>query len=103
MHIVIYKFQVKPNESLAFMDAWEGLTNLIYQFEGSLGSRLHKIDELNYLAYAQWPSKDVFSNAGANLPKSADVFRSKMKDSCDKIETLHEMEVVSDLLKQDVF
>ena len=103
MFTVIYSFKVKPNLEEKFILSWEGLTKLIYEFEGSLGSRLHKVGELDYIAYAQWPSKETWKNAGSNLPESAGFFRSEMKNSCEKIETSHEMEVVSDLLKTAVF
>jgi heme-degrading monooxygenase HmoA len=103
MFTVIYSFEVKECKVDQFINGWEGLTKLIYEFEGSLGSRLHKVDTLNYIAYAQWPSKEKFDNAGSNLPESAVFFRSEMKESCVKIETSHEMEVVSDLLKTKVF
>ena len=39
------------------------MTNLIKLHEGSLGSRLHKQKELHYIAYAQWPSKEIFDNS----------------------------------------
>ena len=103
MFTVIYSFKVKPKQDEKFIHGWEGLTKLIYEFEGSLGSRLHKVGELNYIAYAQWPSKKIWKNAGSNLPESAAFFRIEMKDACEKIETSHEMEVVSDLLKTAVF
>ena len=81
MFTVIYSFKVKPNQVEKFIHGWEGLTKLIYEFERSLGSRLHKVGELDYIAYAQWPSKETFDNAGSNLPESADIFRSKMKSA----------------------
>ena len=101
MYTVIYSFSVKSGHLDEFFDGWEGLTKLIYEFEGSLGSRLHKVDALNYIAYAQWPSKEVFDNAGDNLPESADIFRSKMRSACEEVKTLHKMEVVKDLLKSN--
>lgn len=103
MFTVIYSFEVKEGKVDQFINGWEGLTKLIYEFEGSLGSRLHKVGELDYVAYAQWPTREVWKNAGNNLPESATFFRSEMKESCEKIETSHEMEVVSDLLKTKVF
>lgn len=101
MYVVLYSFKVKPKQVDAFIEGWNGLTNLIYQYEGSLGSRLHKKDRLNFIAYAQWPSKDKFENSGGNLPEEADDFRDLMRASCDTIEVLHELEVVEDLLKQN--
>lgn len=99
MHTVIYRFEVKENEVEKFVTAWLGLTKLIYEYEGSLGSRIHKVKELEYIAYAQWPSKLIYDNAGSNLPSETDVHRKHMKESCNLIETLYEMEVVEDYLQ----
>ena len=101
MYIVLYNFAVKPDKEKQFIESWKGFTNLIYKHEGSLGSRLHKKDQLNFIAYAQWPSKDKFDNSGGNLPEEADNFRDLMRASCETIEVLHELEVVEDLLKQN--
>lgn len=103
MFAVIYSFKVKPNQVDQFINGWEGLTKLIYEFEGSLGSRLHKVGELHYIAYAQWPSREKWNGAGDNLPDSATGFRNEMKYACESIETSHELEMVCDLLKSDVF
>lgn len=98
MYIVIYRFLVKPNQDQVFIESWKGLTALIYKYEGSLGSRLHKEKQNYYIAYAQWPSKDDFENTGNKLPIEANQFRDAMRLSCDKVETLNKLEVVEDLL-----
>ena len=101
MYVVLYSFKVKPKQVDAFIEGWKGLTNLIYQYEGSLGSRLHKKEPLEYIAYAQWPSKDIFENSGGSLPKEANSFRDLMRASCEAIEVIDKLEVVEDLLKQN--
>ncbi|WP_299098097.1 antibiotic biosynthesis monooxygenase [uncultured Winogradskyella sp.] len=100
MYIVLYTIRIKPNQEEKFIEAWTGLTKLIYKHEGSLGSRLHKKDNLNFFAYAQWPNKSTFDNAGGNLPEEANHFRKKMKASCETFEVLEKFEMVEDLLKQ---
>ena len=99
MYIVLYAFYIKPNKETDFIKGWKGLTTLIYQHEGSLGSRLHKKEKLNYIAYAQWPSKSKFENSGSNMPKEADSYRNLMKDSCSEIKIIEKLEVIEDLLK----
>lgn len=103
MFAAIYSFKVHPGKDAQFIKAWEELTRLIYQFENSLGSRLHKKSEGLYIAYAQWPDKDTWSNSGAKLPESANEFRIKMKAACSAIETEHELEMLSDLLQESPF
>lgn len=101
MFAVIYSFKVKKGRDKDFIKGWESLTKLIYQYEGSLGSRVHSLGEGKYLAYAQWPSKEIWANAGSKIPESADEFRLLMKDSCERIETEYEMDVVVDLIKTE--
>ena len=62
MFAVIYQFKVKENRKAEFINAWKQLTHLIYEYEGSLGSRLHKQDDDVYLAYAQWLELKPFMN-----------------------------------------
>jgi heme-degrading monooxygenase HmoA len=101
MFAVIYSFKVKPGQAKSFEKAWENLTHLIYEFEGSLGSRLHKKDDLHYIAYAQWPDKSTWQNSGAKLPESSADIRKAMKDACEHIETLYELDMITDLLKTE--
>ena len=103
MFAVIYHFEVIPGEEKSFIEGWKGLTKLIYQYEGSLGSRLHKKDKGNYLAYAQWPNRKTWEEAGDRLPPEAELFRKKMKEACHSIKTEHELEMVEDLLADRLF
>ena len=96
---VIYQFKVKESMHSEFIKAWKELTQLIYEYEGSLGSRLHKQKEDVYLAYAQWPDKETWKNSGKKLPHSADHIRKAMRDSCSSIEVLYELDSIEDLLK----
>ncbi|WP_299363848.1 antibiotic biosynthesis monooxygenase [Winogradskyella sp.] len=100
MYIILYTFNVIPNKEDDFIEGWKGLTEFIYKHEGSLGSRLHKSDEHNYLAYAQWPDKATFENSSGNLPVQAEHFRSLMRASCNTIDILNKLDVVEDLLKE---
>ncbi len=100
MYCVIYQFVVKAGSETQFENAWKGLTELIYEYEGSLGSRLHLSENGEYIAYAQWPSKDVFDKAGDHMPEKADLFRKAMRESCNEIKTLNKLEVKKDLLKR---
>ena len=103
MYVVLYSFKVKPKQVENFIEGWQGLTNLIYQFEGSLGSRLHKKETLEYIAYAQWPNKNKFESSGGNLPEKANEFRDLMRSSCSKIEVISKVEVVKDLLADKLY
>ena len=101
MYVVIYRFSVQPGKDRAFKEAWQGLTKLIYQYEGSLGSHLHRStqDPLDYIAYAQWPDEETWKNSGDNLPEEANQWRAQMHEACAVIETLHTLQSVNDLKK----
>ena len=100
MFTVIYKFKIKPDKIQQFEENWTELTKLIYNNQGSLGSRLHKSDGLNYIAYAQWPNKETWESEWNNMPEHAKEISRKMKEACETRETIFELEVVIDLLKQ---
>lgn len=98
MFAVIYAFTVKAGSEATFESAWKEMTLLIRQFEGGLGSRLHRRSDGTYIAYAQWLNRETWENSGGNLPESAGTYRTAMRESCEKIETLHELDLVKDLL-----
>ena len=98
MFTVIYLFKVKPDHAQTFERTWREMTILISQYEGSLGSRLHKQNELDYIAYAQWPDESTFRNSGSKLPEVFYSIRKTMKECCEEIKPLFELEVVEDLL-----
>ena len=62
MFAAIYRFNVKEGMDAQFIDSWGALTRMIYEFEGSLGSRLHKQADGVYIAYAQWPDFNTWNN-----------------------------------------
>ena len=103
MFAVIYQFKVKENMNSEFIDAWQRLTQLIFKYEGSLGSRLHKLNESVYLAYAQWPNKETWENSGNKLPESAKEAREIMRKCCSQIETLYELDCTEDLLNHKTY
>ncbi len=103
MYSVMYAFKVKPGFEKQFVESWSGLTALIYKHEGSLGSRLHKTCDLEYMAYAQWPNKARFNATHNNLPDTAIVYRDKMRASCDTVDIVYQFEVVEDLLHNSVY
>ncbi len=102
MFTVIYLFSTKPKSAEEFISHWEALTDLIYQYEGSYGSSLHRIKEDEFLAYARWPSKKHWEESGSKLPKEAKIISAEMKTCCLHTETTYEMDLVSDKLKNHV-
>lgn len=102
MFTVIYLFEVKEGQEQLFEKAWRDLTLFIYEYEGSLGSRLHKQNASTYIGYAQWPDEYTWENSGSNLPEESNTIREIMKSSCKEIKTLYKLDVTDDLLKDVV-
>jgi hypothetical protein len=75
------------------------MTQLIYKYEGSLGSRLHKSEENVFVAYAQWPDKETFDHAGGNLPMEAEKSRLEMRNACVDTNVEYKLDMVVDMLK----
>lgn len=102
MFCVVYEFKIKPNCAAEFERGWSDFTEAIYRVCGSLGSRLHKTsDPLTYVAYAQWPSKEVFQKV---IPREdyTDMewaSRDLMSSALDSAKKLHELEVCDDHLR----
>ena len=103
MYAVFYSFKVKPKQVKNFIKGWQGLTGLIYKYEGSLGSRLHKKGPFEYMAYAQWPSKNKFESSGENLPEKANEYRDLVRVSCEEIEVISKAEGVKNLLADKLY
>ena len=99
MFSVIYSFDVKTDSVETFISAWKKMTVLLYTREGSLGSRLHKVSDNQYIAYAQWPDRETWAKEKTNLPKSANEYQRIMSECCNSIKTEYAMELVEDLLK----
>jgi hypothetical protein len=97
MFAIIYRFDVRAGQEKAFEKTWHQLTQLIYEHEGSLGSRLHKDVSGSYIAYAQWPDKMAWEAAGDKLPIAANDIRDAMLANCDNIDVLYQLDVVDDM------
>lgn len=101
MFSVIYSFQAKEGFEETFESAWKELTILFLDFAGGLGSRLHKSEGNQYIAYAQWPDEETWEVANSKLPDDASKIREAMRNAIEKIEILYKLNVVDDLLVKD--
>lgn len=95
---IIYSFTVVEGKENEFIACWTALTKLIYEYEGSYGSRLHKVNDNLFIGYAQWPDKETYDKSGNNLPEEANSLRLKMRECCSEIKPVYEMVTVKNLL-----
>ena len=79
---VIYSFRIIAGKE----NVWSELTKLIYKFVGSYGSRLHKVEKLLFIGYAQWDSKETWENLCDKLPEIAEKYMKQIRESCSEIK-----------------
>jgi heme-degrading monooxygenase HmoA len=60
---VIYRWKVKPGMEAQYQRGWQRVTERLKADRGALGSRLHKMDDGTWVAYAQWPSRAAWERA----------------------------------------
>lgn len=56
MFIVLYRWRLKPERELQFIEAWSEVTAYYREHHDSLGSRLHRGSDGLFYGYAQWKS-----------------------------------------------
>ena len=98
---VLYFFDVKEDQEQVFIENWTNLTALIYEYQGSLGSRLHKTEDGRYCGYAMWPNKELLEQDWSNMPHKAKKYRDAMSGACASIKTLETMNVLVDLIREE--
>ena len=96
MFAVVYRFEVVPEKSQAFEEAWRQLTLLFREEAGALGSRLHRGDD-GFWAYARWPDRDTW--ALAELSEAATPWFAQMRAASTGIEVVLQGEIARDLLQ----
>jgi len=94
MFCIVYSFSVKPLREADFASSWHALTLYIYDHNGSLGSRLHKAKDGAFIAYAQWPSRELWESP-TQTSSEWDTLLSQLRSSCSRIETLLELHPVT--------
>lgn len=99
---ILLEFEVKKGFEDKFLKAWDETTEIIYRNFGSLGSRLHREEEGLYVAYAQWPSIEVYESEQHWSDEDLSV-REAMRAALvgGKPRSIRRLSIVSDLLKNE--
>ncbi|MEZ5357830.1 MAG: antibiotic biosynthesis monooxygenase [Candidatus Zixiibacteriota bacterium] len=101
MFIAVYEMKAKQGREKEFEAAWAAVTDAIHKHRGSLGSRLHKTEEERlYVAYAQWPSREVYYDESTEnlFTKDEKAQRVRMRDAAEFIKTAYLLDVIDDRL-----
>jgi len=65
MNAVIYRWRVAPENEEDFKRRWHDITAEIVAHYGGGGSRLHRAENGDWVAYARWPSRAARDRAFA--------------------------------------
>jgi quinol monooxygenase YgiN len=97
IYCVVYEFFVEQQHEEEFKKLWHELTVRILKESGSMGSRLHKVSEPEntWVAYAQWPSKQVYENTPEKV--SYEDIRERFLNTCAGIRIAYQMECIDNL------
>jgi quinol monooxygenase YgiN len=100
MFCVVYQWQIKANKDEQFRQTWCTITEAIFSQHGSLGSRLHKNDDGTFVAYAQWPSRELWEDSAPTL--GVDLARAE-QNAClvegTGVTVVFRLTVMDDLLR----
>lgn len=92
---MLYRWKVRSDANAAFIAAWATATSA-FKTIGALGSRLHRSEDGDFYAYAEWPSREAWERAKAHSP--VDLATSAlMRDATLEFEA-RPLEIASDLL-----
>lgn len=100
MFCVIYKFHVRPEMETEFQTGWRQVTEALREESGALGSRLHRDEHGQWIAYAQWPDEQTWSDSAtssAEAERGRQLMRSSFVEG-KSVETLYKLTVLDDLL-----
>lgn len=95
MFAVIYKFKIKSGMESKFEQAWAAMTFEFRDVHGGLGSCLHKDDNGNFIAYARWPSRELWEKDKEIVNGAA---MNEMRECIEQSFPATPLEVINDLL-----
>jgi len=102
MYCIIYRFKVHESKNEQFIKSWSEVTSAFLNSCGSLGSRLHASGDREYIAYAQWPSRESFEAAELPISIKEGAF-AEMRTCCEFSEALYKMTPVADFIQSIEF
>lgn len=97
MFAILYEFEVKLENETAFTKLWHTLTLRIKELSTSSGSRLHKLNDTIWVAYALWPSKEDWEKSDLNQDDMVEM-RNLLIGLCDDIKIVYQLDVFDDLI-----
>ena len=94
---------MKPDNEDHFRHHWLAVTQWYYRHTGSLGSRLHRANQGEYIGYAQWTSREQWEQQRGKSDAELQSHRQAMRECCESVEVLYELDVTDDWLQHEVY
>lgn len=96
MFAVIYRWRLHEGKEQLFAEGWHRMTASIHDRCGSYGSRLHRVDDGTWLAYARWPDVEARERCQGADPEALAMMREAVAEGFPEIRC----EVFDDLLAE---
>lgn len=95
MFAVIYKFEIKEGLEEEFHKHWKIMTFEFRDHHGGLGSCLHKTDDGIYIAYAKWPTRELWEKKKEIINRDS---LARMSNCLNKSHPAMPLEILDNLL-----
>jgi heme-degrading monooxygenase HmoA len=96
MLAVIYRWRLKTGMEQQFVDGWTRVTKAIRHSCGSYGSRLHRVSDGTWLAYARWPDDATRRACQHSDEEGRQLMRGAVEEAFEEVV----MSVAVDLLRE---
>ena len=100
MFVAVYRWRLKEGQEGRFREGWRRLTEELARERGGLGSRLHRADDGEWVAYAQWPDRRAWEAGASGEVADAEAV-ALMRESVEVSHPAVLLEVAEDLLRHE--
>lgn len=97
MYAAIYRWRVAPEHEASFKRRWHEITQDILEHHGGGGSRLHRAENGDWVAYARWPKREDRDKAFAERTREAQDTTPQEEGKAKLVEEVW-LQIVDDLL-----
>ncbi|HAC58334.1 antibiotic biosynthesis monooxygenase [Parvibaculum sp.] len=97
MKAAIYRWKVAPGDEEYFARRWHEITQDIMRDHGGGGSRLHRAENGDFVAYARWPSRQARDKAFADYSKDPNRSIPQREGKAKLVEEIW-LDITDDLL-----
>ncbi len=98
MFVVLYRWRIKPNHELQFVENWSARTAYLLEKYDTLGSRLHRGNDGIWYSYAQWKSTEQRDQAFALESNTISEASQRVQEAIEESFPEIKLEILSDFI-----